>query len=231
MIEVPPQVAARDALMKFDEQWEHIASPGHVLLARVNAYRHKSAVAIWIFSAALVFALLSQWLPYRVGAAVAWPVGKLATLFDRRPVAPKMSPAPALTAWTSHLATNFSDPSLLPSPSMLVTALRGAAENIKSGKDIDGCDTTAKITDAWSSSDSAGPHCRSSVDKARLWVWGAMGSGSRYGAFLVVIRKDSQGAVTILNVTGFDPVPGFPQIDPIAVYPRAVAADFPELKG
>ena len=227
----PPSPA--DALMQHAEQWHHIATPGHVLLARVNAYTHKWPSYIYPLAAAVAVAVAGYFVPPMIGYAIGVPIGKIAGFFNylAAPSEPKSDPSPELKAITAQIPRTLADPSVYPAFSAIEGALAGASAQLKDGKSIDGCDTTSKITEAWSTDTSAQPNCRMSTDKRRLWVWGAAMRGNAFGPYFALLRKDGD-KVTIYNARINDgttiPLGTYPPVN-TSLTPRAVAKDFPEL--
>lgn len=101
------------------QQWELLASPGHVLLAQVDSYRLKLKLKLPMIlgaaAIALVYAtfLVAPLLASGAGGAVGWVTKTVGGVFTEKPLA--MSPAPAV----SQLAPVFPpglqvDPNIVP---------------------------------------------------------------------------------------------------------------------
>lgn len=216
------------ALMKYRHQWEHLASEGHVLLARVDAYRHKVRRLWWLALGALLATLAAVFVPPFAGRLIGWPVGVVAGWIKAAPTA-QAQPAPRLASIYPELPAGVRDPAVIPSAQAIETATGALVELVKAGKPVTGCDTTTQITSAWATAESFVPKCRISSDRTRVWVWGGMAVAGGYVPFFLVVRRDASGAVTPLNVAVRARAVGrYPQIRPAQV-PRALAADFPEL--
>lgn len=225
-------LAARDVLMKYEQQWEHLASEGHVLLARVAAYRHKVGFAYAMVGAAAALGAAAYYVPTFLGGLAGAPARLVANWIESAPAAPVQSPAPSLKQIAPRLPGQVTMEAFasIPSRDVIASALAAAAKTVKAGGNVTGCLTTAKITDEWATLENFAPKCRTSQDKSRTWVWGAMTfGGDRYGPFMALIRKDADGEITVTNVMGAGArIEPYGATDPAQV-PRAIAADFPEL--
>lgn len=225
-------LAARDVLMKYEQQWEHLASDGHVLLARVAAYQHKVRFALAMVGAAAALGAAAYYVPAFLGGLAGAPARWVANLIESTPAAPVKSPAPALKQIAPRLPGQVTMEAFasIPSRDVIASAMGAAAKTVKAGGAVTGCRVTSKITDEWATLENFAPNCRTSDDKSRTWVWGAMTfGGDRYGPFMTLIRKDAAGEVTVTNVLGVGArIEPYKATDPAQV-PRAIAADFPEL--
>lgn len=222
--------------IKHPQQWELLASEGHVLLARIDAYRTRLKLPLAVATAAIFLAwagyLASPFVGNAVGAAIGW-ITKTASSIAT-PSALKPSPAGAVLP----IRPNVPDQVLrnlaiasVPTFPETVSRIRGHVDTFKaSGQVLAGCRTDAKIIDAWTTGDSA-TRCKLSVDGKRLWMWGiARRDGASVSPYVFLLRKDDKGAVTAhtLESKGLSRVETFDVI-PQANIPRAIAQDFPEL--
>lgn len=222
--------------IKQPRQWELLASEGHVLLARIDAYRTRLKLPLAVATAAIFLAwagyLASPFVGSAVGAAIGW-ITKTASSIAT-PSALKPSPAGAVLA----IRPNVPDQVLrnlaiasVPTFPETVNRIRGHVDTFKaSGQVLAGCRTDAKITDAWTTGDSA-TRCKLSADGKRLWMWGiARRDGASVSPYAFLLRKDDKGAVTAhtLESKGLPRIETFDVIPQVNI-PRTIAQDFPEL--
>lgn len=218
-------------------QWQLLATPGHVLLAQVDLYRHKQrepllwgAAGIAIIIAALVAA---PWL----GQVAGWVVGKLtgAAYYVATSKLPDEAPAPQLRRIAPIAAgVEFDERSQIPSITDARDGIAAQMELMKSGKRTSAteCDFSKKITEPWAATgEPVMPHCRYSKDGTRMWVWGIVNDNNRLKGLVGLIRKDSNGQVAYWGGEGdrLASIPDFGRTLDQQLVPRALAADLPEL--
>lgn len=221
---------------KSPQQWEMLASPGHVLLAQVDVLRHKSRAAIAIGAFGLVLLIAAVWLAPRLGAGAGklagWITSGVETMTAKAgPVADPVK-APRMIRASFAPGARF-DPAQVATLQEVGQAMDAQIAELKAGKGVmEGCDTTKKITDPWAGENDTVPRCRLSADKSRLWVWGiAKPDNYRIAPILGVIRvNEATKTHEFVNVdlAGVARLPGKTGIDPLLI-PRAIRADFQEL--
>lgn len=224
--------------MKATQQWEMLASHGHVLLAKVDSYRLKTKWPIAIAALAFILAYLAfsatSGIGGFVGQVVGWTVEKASSLVTSKPLEP--TPVPAMNDIEIVAPrTNF-DPSLVPKlESDVASAMANRLNAMKNGQKIEFCDTTKKIIDAWSDGVDMTAKCRVSKDGKRLYVWtfinNEVNGVNKYGFNFALIVKQDDGQVVLANLNVFNtiPLPGQKSLDPLLI-PRTILMDFPELK-
>lgn len=215
------------------QQWELLASPGHVLLAQVDSYRLKLKLPMILGAAAiaLVYAtfLVAPLLASGAGGAVGWVTKTVGGVFTEKPLA--MSPAPAV----SQLAPVFPpglqvDPNIVPNLAEVGPEIDRQVQLMQDRKRTEDCDFSKKINEFWSDGIDMTPKCRYSADGKRLWVWAVVKPDAfRIAPFAgVIATEDGQARYYNLEVPGAAALPNHPAVNPLTI-PRALAADFPEL--
>ena len=214
------------------QQWELFGSPGHVLMAKVNAMRlaAKTPVLILLASLSLIPAAMgvSKVASDAIGNTAGAAVGKVVGWFTPSPL--EKTPAPQSRPFAPVMGSSITfDPTMLPDltadvqPAMAAQLVEFTAKKV-----ITECNFTAQVTDNWFDGVDATPKCRYSKDKSRLWVWAYVKSNQNHGPFAgLLMRRD--GKVTYSNVAANTfKLSGFATIDP-ALIPRTMVEDFPEL--
>jgi hypothetical protein len=215
------------------QQWELIASPGHILLAQVDAYRLKTKAPMILAAVAAATVYLAFFVAPLVGSAsgsvVGWITGAASSIATKKPIDP--TPAPAVKELRPVFSASMRvDPAVVPSLEVDVAPeMLAQVKGMQAGTKNEGCDYTKRITDLWSDGVDMTPKCRYSADGSRLWVWALVKSNEQLRPFIGLIAK-KDGQVTYYNVQaqGAAGLAGNPSIAPSRI-PRAVAADFPEL--
>ncbi len=219
---------------RIKQKWELLASPGHVLLERINANRQKNRLPLAAIAICLVVGFGSYvYLPLLTAypaKAIGWVVGKVSNVVAKKPM--EADPAPRVRQIRGLLPQAQFDPAAVSTLEQVSEAFQAKANQLAAGQTVD-CASNGQITEFWTDGVDLKPKCRLSADKSRLWEYGF---GKRtypetYGAYMfVAVVKD--GKVTVQNVA----VPNVMRstafqtsLNPARV-PRAVAADFPELK-
>lgn len=219
--------------------WESLASPGHVLLARVNSYHLKTRLPVALALGALLVGFFSVQIGVgvarKVGAVTGWIAGKAAGVISSDP--PEESLAPPVERIYPNIPFGLRlDPASLPGlMDAVYPAMKAQVEVMRAGQRIAAgdCVLTKKITDEWTDGVDFTPKCRYSKDGDRLWVWAMVGHEQRAQPFLGLIAKRPDG-VRFFNVimpARNDQrlrIPGEPAVNS-AYMPRTLAADFPEL--
>lgn len=215
------------------QQWELLASPGHVLLAQVDAYRLKLKLPMLLAGAALLLAyasfLIAPLLAAGAGGAVGWVARTIGGWTADKPMA--MSPAPAVAQVVPVLPAGLTaDPAIVPSLSDVAPEMDRQVQLMQEGKKTEDCDFSKKINQAWSDGIDMTPKCRYSADGKRLWVWALVKPDNfRLAPFAgVIAMRDGQARYYNLQVPGAADLPNHPSINQMDI-PRALAEDFPEL--
>ena len=217
------------------QQWEMLASEGHVLLARVNVYRLKFKFAFLMlivpFLLAAVTISATPKIAKVMGDVVGWVVGKVSSAVSVKPA--EKSEAAFVNQYAAVFVGTISiDAKTVVVPSLkddVTPAMKALVESASKNQRMTDCDFTKKITDSWTDGIDMTPKCRYSKDFSRLWVWSVVLDEGRLKPFsgLVAKRNDK---VTFFNV--YVPrgglIPGEPTVFPKNL-PRTIAADFPEL--
>lgn len=229
---------------KTPQQWEMLASPGHELLAQVQAWEQKARTPLWVGAVGLVLAALVIWLLPKAAMAVRSGAGEsIAALFlsddggssSRTVTAPYVMPMVFTGNVPSGRFANQADVVLL-SKADLESALPAFAERVKTGVPVEGC-RVQSIKEPWAGDANGYINCKASADKSRLWVWGVVGvpssAGGEYLAsrlFMVVMRKTDAGVETY-NATAsglrLEAIGGFKPLN-VESIPRAYIEDHPE---
>jgi hypothetical protein len=215
------------------QQWELLASPGHVLLAQVDAYRLKLKLPMALAGAALLLVyltfLVAPVLASGAGGAVGWVTRTVGGWTATKPMA--MSPAPVVGLLSPVLPAGLTaDPAIVPSLADVAPEMDRQVQLMQAGKRTEDCDFNRKITQAWTDGVDMSPKCRYSADGKRLWVWALVKPDNfRLAPFAgVIAMRDGQARYYNLQVPGAAPLPNEPSINPMDI-PRALAEDFPEL--
>lgn len=215
------------------QQWEMLATRGHVLLAQVDAYRLKLKLPMVLAGAALLLVYLSfavaPLLASGAGGVVGWMTRTVAGWTAPKPL--PLSPAPVVEQLVPVFPTGMSvDPSIVPALTDVKPEVLHQVELMREGKRTDQCDFTKKVNEYWSDGIDMTPKCRYSADKKRLWIWALVKVDDfRVAPILGVIREENSTArfynVQVPDSAG---LPGMPAINSMDV-PRTIAQDFPEL--
>lgn len=215
------------------QQWELLASPGHVLLTRVDEYRRKLRLPAGVIAGAVLVTLAAGPIAYEAakagGGVVEWIVRKGGGIVSSPPV---KSPAPQLKAIHAVVPAGFSTP-LEAVPSLetdVIPSMQAQVAAAGAGKRLADCDFARKIDTDWASVGQIAPRCRYSKDGDRLWVWSLVKHKGQLRPWMGLIRKD--GGTAVFSQIVFsgavlgDTMPA--RLDEKQI-PRAIAADFPEL--
>ena len=209
------------------QQWEQLASPGHVLLERVNVIKDEARLAYACLAIAVVLFFLALFLGPKMflGAshAAAW-VTSIGQGGARPPRIRLLDPAlPPLTAEQIGKLSSGKD------------ALAWVADSktrLSNGLQPQYCRTGSEITSSWFVGSGNEPICRASKDGSRIWAWGALRQGADFALsavpFALVYRKEPSGWAAYSVRDAGSALPDLPAISLSAV-PRNVAEDFPEL--
>ncbi len=215
------------------QKWELLASPGHVLLTRVDEYRRKLRLPGLLFAGAMVMtfsaAPAALWIAKAGASSVEWVLRKGGGLMATPPA---KSPAPALKRVQPVVPMGFSvgletvpdfDADVLPSMKAQVAAANA-------GKRLEDCDFGRKIDAQWASVGDITPRCRYSKDGSRLWVWSIVKSKGQLRPWMGLIKREGKSAALFQIAIAGSPIS---EVDPSVLYldhiPRTVAEDFPEL--
>lgn len=215
------------------QQWELLASPGHVLLTRVDEYRRKLQLPVLVFAGAVLVTLAAAPVAYLIaeagGGLVEWVVRKGGGIVASPPA---KSPAPQLKAIRIVVPSGFTT-TLDTVPDLdtdVIPAMNAQVVAAGAGKRLNECDFTRKIDADWASAGDISPRCRYSKDGNRLWVWSLVKQDGKLRPWMGLIRKDggkaSLAQITVSGAALSGSVPA--KLDPKQI-PRAIAADFPEL--
>lgn len=219
---------------EFKPHWELIASPGHVLLARVDAYRLKfGRPIIYLFLSiflALIGFVAAPYLASRAAAIVAWVVEKTSSAVSSKP--PETSPAPSVNLIKPTFPRDVGfDKTILPKLATEVApAMEALIASVQKGEKFSDCDFTKKITDVWSDGVDMTPKCRYSKDLTRIWVWSVVldEAGGARPFIGLVAKRDGKTEFYNVDIPRMALIAGKPSIKP-SLIPRAIAADFSEL--
>ena len=215
------------------QQWELLASPGHVLMTRIDEYRRKLRLPGLLIVGAVVTTMAAAPLAYALakagGGVVEWVVRKGGGIVSSPPT---KSPAPQLKTIRAIVPSGFST-TLDTVPDLetdVIPAMKAQVVAAGQGKRLADCDFSRKIDAEWASAGSISPRCRYSQDGSRLWVWSLVKQQEQLRPWVGLIHKDgdtiilSQVAVSGAAESGAVAE----KLDPKQI-PRTVAADFPEL--
>lgn len=215
------------------QQWELLASPGHVLLTRVDEYRRKVRLPALLLAGAVLVTLAAAPVAYSVakagGGAVEWVARKGGGIVASPPA---KSPAPQLRRIQPVVPVGFTA-TLDTVPDFeadVLPAMRAQVAAAGAGKKLTECDFARKITDEWAAAGEISPRCRYSEDGSRLWVWSIVKTKGQLRPWVGLISK-RDGAVQLSHIAITNsPVA---EADPHSVspnhIPRTLAQDFPEL--
>ena len=214
------------------QQWELLASPGHVLLARVDEYRRKVRLPVLVIVGAALTTLAAAPVAYSVakggGTVVEWVVRKVGGVVATPPA---KSLAPELKTIRAVVPQGFSTTlDVVPDlESAVLPAMQAQVVAAQSNKRLDECDFSRKIDADWASAGDISPRCRYSTDGSRLWVWSLVKSKGQLRPWMGLISK-REGKFSFQHVA----IPNGPiseregALSPSRI-PRALAQDFPEL--
>ena len=216
-------------------QWEMLASEGHVLLARVNAYRLKFKFAFLMLIVPVVLAAVTVYatptISKALGDVVGWIVGKVSSVVTAKPMEKSEAAFvnPYVPVFPSSLSIDVGKVSVPKLLEDVTPAMKALVESASKNQRMTDCDFSKKITDAWTDGVDMTPKCRYSEDFSRLWVWSVVLDDGRLKPFSGLVAK-REGKVTFFNVQipRGALIPGEPIVLPKNL-PRTVAADFPEL--
>lgn len=217
------------------QQWELLASPGHVLLTRVDQYRRKLRLPIKVLAGAVIVALAGIPAAYytaQAGGGVArWIVAKVGGFVSK---APTKDPAPQLKTIRPIVAPGFSatldsvpdlDADVLP-------AMKAQVAAAGKGKRLEDCDFTKQIDADWATVGEIIPRCRYSKDGSRLWVWSLVKTKGQMRPWMGLIAEHESPftlyQISIAGAAMSETSARSPSILPHHI-PRAIASDFPEL--
>ena len=215
------------------QQWELLASPGHVLLARVDQYRRKLRLPKMVLAGAVVVALAGVPAAYYTakagGGVVQWIVGKVGG-FVAQP--PKKDPTPRLKNIRPIVAPGFSA-TLDSVPDLeadVLPAMKAQVAAAAKGMRLEDCDFGRKIDSEWATPTEITPRCRYSKDGSRLWVWSLVKKGGEMRPWLGLIAAHGDQPVNLyqISISGAAQSAQAPSLLPTQI-PRAIATDFPEL--
>lgn len=219
--------------------WETLASPGHVLLARVNSYHLKTRLPIALALAALVVGFFSVQIGVgvarKVGSVTGWIAGKAAGVISSGP--PEESPAAVVDRIFPNMPFGQRiDMANLPGlMDAVYPSMKAQVEEMKAGRRIAAgeCVLDKKITEEWTDGVNFTPKCRYSKDGDRLWVWAVVAHEQRMQPFIGLVAKRPEGVkyYNVIMPSRNDQrlrIPGEPVVNS-AYIPRTIAADFPEL--
>lgn len=237
-------------------QWHLLASPGHALLAQVDAWRHLSKRYLAIALIGLVLMVAYVYVMPSLTASLMRPITSMGTslasgLYSLATSDADGPQAVALPMPTDIVPARVEDPASWEAThlplAVLPAGLTEAARRFAAGETVE-CVRETRLGERFTQpATAASPvSCKAGADQSRLWLWGAGYTPARaswerpgFFPFLVVLRKAEDGAVTayslpvghragnsIFNAT--TTIPGIERIDADRIR-RALAADFPEL--
>ena len=218
------------------QQWELLASPGHVLLERVNQYRRKLSLPKKVLAGAVLVALAGIPAAYytaQAGGGVArWIVAKVGGLVSRPPT---KDPAPQLKTIRPIVAPGFSA-TLDSVPDLdgdVMPAMKAQVGAAAQGKRLEECDFAKRIDEDWATATEIIPHCRYSKDGSRLWVWSLVKTKGQMRPWMGLIAAHEGSPVMLYQIAiagaaMSEATARGPSI-PLNQIPRALAADFAEL--
>lgn len=217
------------------QQWELLASEGHVLLARVNVYRRKvnSAYAVAGFGVLFSFALAypaANYIGNAAGGVVGWISEKAGSMWVKDI---SKSPAPNVSSFRAAVPYGFSVTRdlLADLNTQVLPEMQSVLSKINAGSKFEDCDFSAKITDNWATKDSVIPHCRYSKDGNRLWVWSLVLHDNSLQSWVGVFYRNDTKSKFQLRQIGYSGLARASQVEVLLAnrIPRTIAADFPEL--
>ena len=215
------------------QQWELLASPGHVLLTRVDEYRRKLRLPTLLLGGAVLAALAAAPVASAIASAAAgsveWVMRKGGGLVASPPA---QSAAPSLKQVQPVVPSGFAvSLDLVPDfEGDVLPAMKAQVLAAGQGKRLDHCDFSRKIDADWAAADDVSPRCRYSQDGERLWVWSIVKNKGQLRPWVGLIKRDGKSAKLFHIAVAGSPVAGSdPAALPLSHIPRTVAQDFPEL--
>ena len=217
------------------QQWELLASPGHVLLARVDAYRLKLKLPLVLMISAIALALAglvtAPFIALNAGSLVGWIVQKTSAAVSSK--APDASPAPYVNPFrpTFSPGVTFDKTTLPKLVEDVMPAMESLVATVQKGAKFEDCEFTKKITEHWSDGIDMTPKCRYSTDQSRSWVWSVVldEAGGARPFIGMVAKRDGKTEFYNVDIPRTATILGKPSLKPVLI-PRTVASDFPELK-
>lgn len=217
------------------QQWEILASEGHVLLSRVNVYRRKLPMA---YAVAGVGALLAFGAAYpaaslignSAGGVIGWAsekISRIGVTEVEKSIAPIVNNIRAVVPPGFSVSRDMAADLAM----QVIPEMQSVLSKVNSGAKFDECDFGKSITENWATNEAVNPHCRYSKNGNRLWVWSIVLQNSSLqpwvGLFYRESDKDkfqfrqieSSGLSRAKNATSLS----------AAQIPRTIAEDFPEL--
>lgn len=227
---------------KKPQQWEHFASPGHVLHAQVETWRFRQKAAwLWLLAAVLVL-IAGLFISVQAARLAGGSAGLLAEAVNwvgsvGGPSLPPENPAPAVNQILPVVdpGTSF-DLESVPSLSEVVKPeIQKALATLEAGQKIEGCLEDRKITEDWAPSADVTPKCRYGSEDGKIvraWIWSVVKTGPyQIQPFLTLAARQPDGKAFIFYDVNVPVAAGMDAGHPLTQdsIPRSVAADFPEL--
>ena len=217
------------------QQWELLASPGHVLLARVDAYRLKLKLPLLLLIGSIALALAglvtAPFIALNAGSMIGWIVQKTSAAVSTK--TPDVSPAPNvnLIRPTFPPGVTFDKTTLPKLVEDVMPAMKSLVSSVQKGEKFGDCDFTKKITEHWSDGIDMTPKCRYSKDQSRIWVWSVVldEAGGARPFIGVVAKRDGKTEFYNADIPRTATILSKPLLK-LALIPRTIAADFPELQ-
>ena len=211
------------------QQWEQLASPGHVLLERVNVIADEANVAYACLAIGVVLFFLSLFVGPRLFSGSSHAAAWITSIGSGHAAPPMLRPLdPAIPQLTPEQIGKLS------SVKDAMSWIADSKTRLGNGLQPQYCRSGSQITSSWYVGSGNEPLCRTSKDGARVWSWGVLRQGADYTLsaipFAIVYRKEREptGWTAYAVRDAGSVLPGLPAIDLRAV-PRSTAADFPEL--
>lgn len=215
--------------------WEMLASPGHVLLARVRILVGKQVNGLLIAIVALIVGALMLFVTGAGARVIHESLSRFAQYVASHAV-DAGTPAPAVNRIfvpPVQIAPEVADQlTSIPDAQAWVNA---SLKRLAAGQQPEYCESAAKITSSWLIAGGQKIGCRisKSTSPARTWIWGIINAGPQGfpqpAGFAGVFVKVN-GSWTFANLdAGQPPLPGF-VVSVQSNFPRALAEDFPELR-
>lgn len=218
------------------QQWELLASEGHVLLARLDIYRKKINKHAMVAGAGILFATA---LSFPVGAIVGKYTGSAAgwvsELFSGfgavehvAEKAPKLKTLRVVVP--RNFRATFDETANLQRD--VIPEMNRVLDEINKGQKFEHCDFSREITENWADTGDISPRCRYSKDSNRLWVWSVVNNNNSLNGWIGLFRRaDEKSAFKFYELTDA----GFAESKNVSAMklkfvPRTIEADFPELK-
>lgn len=215
------------------QQWELLASPGHVLLTRVDEYRRKLRLPAFLLVGAVVASLAAAPVAYflaKAGAgSVEWVMRTGGGLIANPPA---KSPAPEIKRIQPVVPTGFTVnlDSVPDFDADVMPAMKAQVVAAATGKRLEDCDFSRKVDAEWANSTDIAPRCRYSKEGSRLWVWSLVKSNGQLRPWMGLIKREGKSAKLYHVALGRGPVA---DSSPDSLYPdnipRTLAEDLPEL--